>query len=104
MEPTDDIYQEYGEEEEEKEEQQDQSTADNNFEENIVVTTNVNENTCIICVNLCSKIVLIPCKHLIICNECFLKIQAQSLANDSNEIKCPLCREIVQDTIQVYNK
>ena len=43
---------------------------------------------CLICYVAPSNIVLIPCNHLCICSECFLKLKE----NSNSSVKCPMCR------------
>lgn len=59
---------------------------------------------CIVCQVQLSNIVLLPCKHLKICNECFLKLQAHALADEgsNNILKCPYCRQIVETSLQIF--
>lgn len=45
---------------------------------------------CLICLTNPSNIVLIPCNHLCICSECFLKYKENQDARRS--VKCPMCR------------
>ena len=45
---------------------------------------------CLICLSNPSNIVLIPCNHLCICSECFLKYKENQEARRS--VKCPMCR------------
>lgn len=44
---------------------------------------------CLICYVAPSNIVLIPCNHLCICSECFLKLKENA---NSTSVKCPMCR------------
>lgn len=56
---------------------------------------NSNDQTCVICQDRTKCIVLFPCKHLCLCDECS--------TNWSRYQKvCPLCREYVRDKIKVY--
>lgn len=98
VEPMDDIFQEYGEEQEYDEETDEEKL---DFEE---VVPAQNDNTCIICLKLAANIVMLPCKHTTICSECLIRLQAQALSKNQDFVKCPICREKVQDSIQIYNK
>ena len=44
---------------------------------------------CLICYSQPSNIVLIPCNHLCICSDCFLKLKE---SNNAAGVKCPMCR------------
>jgi hypothetical protein len=46
---------------------------------------------CLICLCNPSNIVLIPCNHLCICSECFLKYK-NSEDQQRQGVKCPMCR------------
>jgi hypothetical protein len=47
------------------------------------------------------KIVLLPCKHLVLCKACADYMQAGAVASGS-AARCPLCREEVAETMAVY--
>lgn len=57
---------------------------------------------CIICDDLQANTALLPCRHLKCCNECVLKMQANSLAKGLSSFHCPYCRTVVEDTIQLF--
>ena len=44
---------------------------------------------CLICMCQPSNIVLIPCNHLCICSECFIKYKEN---NNGGTVQCPMCR------------
>lgn len=93
MEPFEDIFEEFPDEESEEESEEIESTPQSQQP----------RNTCIICFNLPPNIVLLPCKHLLICVECNIKLQAQSVADGQNNYTCPTCREEVKDSMQVFS-
>lgn len=62
-----------------------------------------NDRFCVICQDRYPNIVLLPCKHLILCDECHLKVQAGAVADNSNAYNCPCCRVKVEDTLQIYS-
>lgn len=64
--------------------------------------TRNNDTECIICQAKTPNIVLLPCKHLKICDDCILKLQADSISKGLQNYCCPYCRQIVEDTMQVY--
>jgi uncharacterized paraquat-inducible protein A len=47
------------------------------------------------------KIVLLPCKHLVLCKKCTDYMQADAVIS-GNSARCPYCREEVQDTMAVF--
>ncbi len=48
----------------------------------------VDKVTCVVCLSAERNMLLLPCKHLVLCSGCAAKVSA-----------CPLCRSIVQDTV-----
>lgn len=58
---------------------------------------------CVICQEKTPNIVLLPCKHLVLCDECSLKLQADAIVNNEEGHRCPCCRASVQDVMQIYN-
>lgn len=90
MEPYDDVFDDF----------QENSDYEELEEESV---HELSKNACIICFNLQPDIVLLPCRHLHICNECNLKLQAESIANGSNAYLCPTCRRTVEDSMQVFS-
>lgn len=97
MEPIDDIFQEYPDcvNDEEKISSDEEWPA-------IETVAQRDNNMCVVCFNNRPNIVLLPCKHLQICSECNLKLQAKGLAAKTNAYICPVCRQEVEDTIQVF--
>lgn len=57
---------------------------------------------CVICYEVEPNMLLIPCKHLKTCNACVLKLQAESIAKGLDKFNCPICRQEVNDTMQVF--
>lgn len=54
-----------------------------------------NSNLCVICQDRPKSIVLLPCRHLCLCQNCIYHLRAYRNI-------CPLCRELFCETIQVY--
>lgn len=54
-----------------------------------------NDQTCVICQDRAKCIVLFPCKHLCLCDEC-------STDWGRYQRVCPLCREFIDDKVKVY--
>lgn len=54
-----------------------------------------NDAFCVICQDRVKCIVLFPCKHLCLCNEC-------AISWNHYQRLCPLCREYIIDTLKVY--
>lgn len=52
-------------------------------------------NLCVICQDRQKSVVLMPCRHLCLCRNCFHHLR-------SYRAVCPLCRKAFRDTIQVY--
>lgn len=52
-------------------------------------------NLCIICQDELKSVVLLPCRHLCLCQSCFQKLKRYGRF-------CPICREPFQHTMQVY--
>lgn len=61
-----------------------------------------NENECVVCRDKIPNIVFLPCKHLKICDECNLKLQADAVSKGMQNYNCPYCRKIVEDSMQIY--
>lgn len=57
---------------------------------------------CIICQVSAPNTAFLPCKHMKCCSECILKLQAQCIASNNRKLKCPYCREFVEDTLTLY--
>jgi hypothetical protein len=51
----------------------------------------VDKVTCIVCLSAERNVLLLPCKHLVLCSGCAAKVTA-----------CPLCRSFVQDTVACW--
>jgi hypothetical protein len=59
---------------------------------------------CLICYTTPSNIVLIPCNHLCICSECFLRLKENSY---QSSVKCPMCRlevDLKHQIMIIYNR
>lgn len=95
MEPDDDIFEDISYLEEEDEEESDPNDDASKAPAKALLL-------CVVCLVREPNILLLPCKHLKICSECLLKLQADSLANDEEHYKCPVCRDLVNDTMQVF--
>lgn len=52
------------------------------------------QGRCIICLDKACVVVLLPCGHLVLCDECSEKT--------APEVKCPMCRGTVQSKARVY--
>ena len=48
----------------------------------------VDKVTCVVCLSAERNMLLLPCKHLVLCSACAAKVSV-----------CPLCRSVVQDTV-----
>lgn len=92
MEPDDDLFDEafYLEEED------DDDVLETDSSRNIEV------KLCVVCIAEEPNTLLLPCKHMKMCNGCVLKLQAQAIANNEDHFQCPVCRQIVSDTMQVF--
>ena len=52
---------------------------------------------CKICQDAFINILLLPCKHLAICNLCYSQIHSNNSGN------CPICLQIFNSSVQIYN-
>lgn len=52
---------------------------------------------CCVCMENNCEIVLMPCKHLCICDSCFRKSRAQTAMR-----MCPICRQLVKKEIKIF--
>lgn len=59
-------------------------------------------NECVVCTVKIPNIVLLPCKHLKICDVCNLRLQAVAVSKGMQNYNCPYCRGVVNDSMQVY--
>jgi len=50
-----------------------------------------NQNECVICMNAPRDVVIIPCGHLICCENCVVQCK-----------ECPLCRGVINDNLKVF--
>lgn len=55
----------------------------------------VGVDTCVICMTAPKCVVTLPCRHLVLCNECATKIRDETRV-------CPICRVDIVSTIHVY--
>ena len=60
---------------------------------------------CQICMTHPSNIILVPCNHLCICQECFKKLKDGNIArrglHNSKTIECPICRRQADSNQQI---
>ncbi|KNC22007.1 hypothetical protein FF38_04517 [Lucilia cuprina] len=80
-----------------------ESSDDDLSEDFVDPPSNNYENECVLCKDKIPNIVLLPCKNLKISDECNLKLQADAISNGLQNYNCPLCRKIVEDSMQIYN-
>lgn len=96
MEPNEDIFEEPPAYDSEDESSEDGDAAFN-------TSSNISTALCVICHDVPPNILVLPCKHLKMCNACWMLLQARALAeNDASTKKCPYCRERICETIQVF--
>ncbi|XP_046804590.1 E3 ubiquitin-protein ligase RNF26-like [Lucilia cuprina] len=62
---------------------------------------NIEIKLCFVCVNEEPNTLFLPCKHMKMCYQCFLKLQAQAIVNNG-QLNCPVCRQAVVETMQVF--
>jgi hypothetical protein len=54
---------------------------------------------CVVCLDEPRSVLLLPCKHLVLCGGCMAQMQRQvrqdyaSGSSDETGVKCPVCRE-----------
>lgn len=53
--------------------------------------TETDKMTCIVCLSAERNMLLLPCKHLVLCSGCAAKVST-----------CPMCRTVVQDTVACW--
>lgn len=57
--------------------------------------SNAENSLCCICRDATKTILLLPCRHLCLCEDCSETLQQRRGT-------CPVCREVVQDTLRVF--
>lgn len=77
-------------------EEDDAHVSDNEVGDN-EASTSINERECVVCRDNVANVVLLPCKHLKICQTCHSTISSNGVSYN-----CPYCRISVQDFMQVY--
>lgn len=75
----------------------DEETSDDDGAGNNASTQSPRDKECVVCQDNLSNVVLLPCKHLKICNVCKLK-----LSGNSGQFLCPYCRQAVEDSLVVF--
>ncbi|XP_075152820.1 uncharacterized protein LOC142226611 [Haematobia irritans] len=53
--------------------------------------------TCVVCIDRQKSVLLMPCKHVCLCEEC-----ASGLFNSRKIGICPLCRVVITNTMSIY--
>jgi hypothetical protein len=53
------------------------------------------EGECVVCLSARSRVLMLPCRHMCCCSQCWLTLQAKSSA-------CPLCRQEVKEHIEAF--
>ena len=54
---------------------------------------------CVVCLDEPRSVLLLPCKHLVLCGGCMQRMQStvrqqyQQGASDQEDVLCPVCRE-----------
>lgn len=64
-------------------------------QETITDNKDDNGNLCVICQDRRKSVVLLPCRHLCLCQNCSINLKRYRTV-------CPLCRKSFRDAIQVY--
>ena len=59
------------------------------------------DKLCAICQDKEKCIMMLPCKHLCVCQDCHDRWQRHQRAQQAPR-KCPICRKVVRQTIKVY--
>lgn len=79
-----------------------ESTDDEDQLDDEVYPTTANDNECVVCRDKAPNIVLLPCRHLKICDACHLILKPDTNAEGMENYNCPYCRKTVKDSMQVY--
>lgn len=68
-----------------------------------VVDGMVTINRCVICWHRTSELMLFPCAHICVCQECWDIYYARHLQEspDYINIRCPICNQDVSDVVQI---
>lgn len=66
-----------------------EDSSDESSHEEAVAAISTNANNCAVCMLKISNVVLLPCKHLKICDECNLKLQADAISKNAQHYNCP---------------
>ena len=56
---------------------------------------------CCICYNQVSNILINPCKHMCVCEDCFVTLFFNHIFNNA-QFCCPICRSLIKDVCNVY--
>lgn len=78
-----------------------------NAETGDVVDDMVTINKCVICLDKTSELMLFPCAHICVCQECWDNYYAIHVAKQPYEsinninIRCPICNQKVNDAVQI---
>ena len=54
-------------------------------------TGSAQESLCVVCMSAARSVVLIPCGHLAVCQNCYSRLQ-----------QCPICRSVIRGAIRSY--
>ena len=60
------------------------------------------DKLCVICQDQEKCIMILPCRHLCICQDCHTKILRRNNLNQNNPKTCPICRRHVKQMIKAY--
>lgn len=56
-----------------------------------------NRARCVVCLDRCSNVVLLPCRHANVCAECSDRLISQALP------RCPTCRTLIRRRVRYIN-
>jgi hypothetical protein len=65
------------------------------------------EKACVICTEREANIQCVPCKHIVCCYQCLIRLACETYVNNGDKEQCPLCRTEIQvfkrlDTRQLF--